>query len=311
MENNTYYKQVKLLVQLLPLVAEESCFALKGGTAINLFVQNLPRLSVDIDLVYLPMQERNEALQGITSALSRITERIGKALPQAQIIEVFKDKPDAMRLIVAHHGIQIKIELSPVLRGTVFEPILMSVCNKVEDEFGFAEISVVSLEDLYAGKICAALDRQHPRDLFDVQILLENEGLTEDIRKAFVVYIISHPRPIVDLLNPTEKNLADIYEGEFKHMAFENTSLDNLVKTRKELIKIVNISLTKNDKEFLLSFKNKNPAWELLDLAGVKELPAIKWKLINLNKMKETKHKAAYEKLENHLFPKTTTQKYM
>ncbi len=303
MENNTYYKQVKLLVQLLPLVAEESCFALKGGTAINLFMRNLPRLSVDIDLVYLPMLERKEALQGITAALSRIAERIAKALPQAKIIEVFKDKPDAMRLIVAHHGIQIKIELSPVQRGTVFEPVLMSVCNKVEDEFGFAEISVVSLEDLYAGKICAALDRQHPRDLFDVQILLGNEGLTEDIRKAFVVYIISHPRPIVDLLNPTEKDITDIYEGEFKDMAFKNTSLDKLVKTRKELIKDVNSSLTKNDKEFLLSFKNKKPTWDLLDLAGVKELPAVKLKLINLNKMKVEKHKAAYEKLEKHLVP--------
>ena len=227
-------------------------------------------------------------------------------MPQAKIIEVFKDKPDAMRLIVAYQGIQIKIELSPVLRGTVFEPVLMNVCSKVEDEFGFAEIPVVSLEDLYAGKICATLDRQHPRDLFDIQILLENEGLTESIRKAFIVYIISHPRPIVDLLNPTEKYLADIYEGEFKHMAFKKTSLDNLVETRKKLIKMVNISLTKNEKEFLLSFKNKKPAWDLLDLAGVKELPAVKWKLINLNKMKEAKHKAAYEKLENHLFPKTT-----
>ena len=56
---SVYYKQVQLLVQLLPLVAEEDCFALKGGTAINLFVCDLPRLSVDIDLVYLPMNNRD------------------------------------------------------------------------------------------------------------------------------------------------------------------------------------------------------------------------------------------------------------
>lgn len=302
MENNTYYKQVKLLVQLLPLVAEERCFALKGGTAINLFVRDLPRLSVDIDLVYLPMQGRNEALQSISTALSRITERITKALPQAKTIEVFKDKPDAMRLIVIHHGIQIKIELSPVLRGTVFEPALMNVCKTVEDKFGYAEIPVVSLEDLYAGKICAALDRQHPRDLFDAQILLENEGITEDIRKALIVYIISHPRPIVDLLNPTEKDLTDIYEGEFQDMAFKKTSLDILVKARKELIKLLNSSFTKNEKEFFLSFKNKEPERGLLDLIGVKELPAVRWKLRNLHKMSDEKHKLAYEKLERHLF---------
>ena len=302
MENNTYYKQVKLLVQLLPLVAEEPCFALKGGTAINLFIRELPRLSVDIDLVYLPMQERNEALEGITSALTRISKRIQKALPASKIIEVFKDKHDAMRLIVSHQGTQIKIELSPVLRGTVYKPILMSVCEKVEDEFGFAEVPVVSLEDLYAGKICAALDRQHPRDLFDVKILLENEGITENIRKALIVYIISHSRAIVELLNPVEKDISDLYDGEFHNMAFVSTSLESLEKTRKDLIQIVNKSLQDNEKAFLLSFKNKEPDWDFLDLEGIKELPAVRWKLQNLHKMKADKHALAYKKLESHLF---------
>jgi predicted nucleotidyltransferase component of viral defense system len=302
MINNTYYKQVKLLVQLLPLIAEESCFALKGGTAINLFVRNLPRLSVDIDLVYLPMQERDEALTGITSALSRINQRISKALPKAKVIEVFKDKVDAMRLIVSFQGTQIKIELSPVLRGTVYAPILMSVCEKVEDEFGFAEVPVVSLEDLYAGKICAALDRQHPRDLFDVKILLENEGLTENIRKALIVYIISHPRPIIDLLYPSEKDLTDIYDGEFKDMTADVISLSDLLEARKHMIQLVNSSLLDNEKEFLLSFKNKDPNWQLLNLDGIRELPAVRWKLINLKKMTTEKHAFSYKKLEIYLF---------
>jgi len=302
MINNTYYKQVKLLVQLLPLVAEESCFALKGGTAINLFVRNLPRLSVDIDLVYLPMQERDEALTGITSALSRINQRICNVLPKVKIIEVFKDKTDAMRLIVSYQGTQIKIELSPVLRGTVYKPILMSVCEKVEDEFGFAEVPVVSLEDLYAGKICAALDRQHPRDLFDVMILLENEGLTENIRKALIVYIISHPRPIVDLLDPSEKDLTDTYDGEFKNMTADVISLSDLLEAREHMIQLVNSSLLDNEKEFLLSFKNKDPNWQLLNLDGIRELPAVRWKLINLKKMTTEKHVFAYKTLESYLF---------
>ncbi|HIO97122.1 MAG TPA: nucleotidyl transferase AbiEii/AbiGii toxin family protein [Leucothrix sp.] len=303
MENNTYYKQVKLLVQLLPLVAEEPCFALKGGTAINLFIRELPRLSVDIDLVYLPMQGRNEALEGITSALTRISKRIQKALPKSKIIEVFRDMHDAMRLIVSHQGTQIKIELSPVLRGTVYEPILMSVCKKVEDEFGFAEVPVVSLEDIYAGKICAALDRQHPRDLFDVKILLENEGITENIRKALIVYIISHSRAIVELFNPIEKDISDLYDGEFKNMAFVSTSLNSLEESRKELIQIINESLLDNEKAFLLSFKNKVPDWGLLDLEGIKDLPAVRWKLENLHRMKADKHALAYNKLESHLLP--------
>ncbi len=61
--SSPFYKQVGLLVQLLPFVGQKRCFALKGGTAINLFVRDLSRLSVDIDLTYLPMAERNQALR--------------------------------------------------------------------------------------------------------------------------------------------------------------------------------------------------------------------------------------------------------
>lgn len=112
-----YYKQVQLLVQLLPLVAEETCFALKGGTAINLFVRNLPRLSVDIDLVFLPMSHRDKALDDITLALLRISKRIADTLPNVTVIEAFKDKPDALRIIIERNNVKVKIELSPVLRA--------------------------------------------------------------------------------------------------------------------------------------------------------------------------------------------------
>lgn len=65
-----YQDQVKLLLDILPFVAEEPCFALKGGTAINLFEWDLPRLSVDIDLTYLPTQGREDALASISEALA-------------------------------------------------------------------------------------------------------------------------------------------------------------------------------------------------------------------------------------------------
>jgi len=296
--NNSYYKQVQLLVQLLPLIAEEHCFALKGGTAINLFIRELPRLSVDIDLVYLPMQDRNEALAGITAALARIKQRILQALPNAKVAEAYKSKADAMRLVVSQNGIQIKIELSPVLRGTVFEPELRSVCTKVENEFGYAEIAVVSLADLYAGKICAALDRQHPRDLFDVMYLLKNEGFTDDIRKALIVYIISHPSPIVELLDIRYKDLEHIYQGEFINMTETPVSLEELEATRDQLTEVISNTLTEDEKQFLLSFKAMKPQWDLLGLDGIEKLPAVKWKMINLKNMSKDKHKNAYQKLE-------------
>ena len=296
--SSVYYKQVQWLLQLLPLVAEEDCFALKGGTAINLFVRDLPRLSVDIDLVYLPMNDRQEALSDITKALSRIAQRIGGAFPGATVIEAFKDKSDALRLVATREGIKVKIELSPVLRGTVFEPEGRSVCKKVEDEFGYAEMAVVSMADLYAGKICAALDRQHPRDLYDVKYLLENEGLTDDIRAAFLIYLISHVRPIVELLSPVCKDIKPLYEGEFIEMAEESVSLEALESTREQLIRLINTELKKEEKQFLLSFKNKNPDWSLINMKGVESLPAVKWKLINLRNMTADKHKAAYERLQ-------------
>ena len=293
-----YYRQVQLLIQTLPLISEETCFALKGGTAINLFIRDLPRLSVDIDLVYLPMSDRDEALSEIKSALDRISDRITNSIPHTSIHKAYEDKTDALRLIVQRDGIQIKIELSPVLRGTVFDEESREVCEKVEDEFGYVEFPVVSLPDLYAGKICAALDRQHPRDLFDIKMLLENEGLTDDIRKATIVYLISHNRPISELLNPVRKDITEIYHGEFASMAEAETSLDELLSVREELIQQLTSSLTKDEKAFLLLFKKLTPDWGLLGLNNVQDLPAVRWKQINLRKMDKANYKDAVEKLK-------------
>lgn len=112
--SSPWYRQVRLQTRVLPLVALETCFALKGGTAINLFIRDLPRLSIDIDLVYLPMEDRDTALGNIAAALTLIAETIIKAMPGVDIIKSFEDQPDALRLFVAQGGDRIKIELSPV-----------------------------------------------------------------------------------------------------------------------------------------------------------------------------------------------------
>ncbi|MFC3201230.1 nucleotidyl transferase AbiEii/AbiGii toxin family protein [Alteromonas oceani] len=285
-------------MKVLPFVAKQECFALKGGTAINLFVREFPRLSVDIDLVYLPMKGRDEALQEICDALDAISAELKAAFKDIELTEAYKSKRDALRLIVARNGVKIKVELSPVLRGTVYEPKLMEVCAAVEDEFGYVEVPVVALADLYAGKICAALDRQHPRDLFDVKWLLENEGLTDEIRKALLVYLSSHNRPMAELLKPQFKDISAIYAGEFANMAETDVPLEELEAVRDRLVALIHQGLTENEKAFLLSFKNREPDWPLLELSGVSELPAIKWKQINLAKMPDEKHKPALEKLK-------------
>lgn len=302
-----YYRQVQLLMQVLPVVAAHDCFALKGGTAINLFVRDFPRLSVDIDLVFLPLMNRDDALQTITQHLEEIACTLTTELQNVTVIRSFEVKKDALRLLVErevnHSKFQIKIELSPVLRGTVFQPATMSVSEAVEDEFGFAEMPVVHFADLYAGKICAALDRQHPRDLFDVKLLLDNEGLTHDLRKALLVYMISHRRPISELLRPNFKDIAATYDGEFKSMAEVEVSLADLEVAREELVAHIHTSLTDEEKTFLLTFKSRKPNWSLLGLANVEQLPAVQWKLRNLEKMGERNHREAYKRLVEALEP--------
>src|SRR5690606_20086702 len=146
--------------------------------------------------------------------------------------------------------------------------------------------------------LCAALDRQHPRDLFDVKFLLENEGLTEDLRKTFLVFLISHQRPMSELLAPNRKNISEIYETEFKQMAEIDVPLEQLEGARENLIDLINIQMTENEKKFLLSFKNKTPDWNLLEIDAIEtisNLPSVRWKMINLEKMPILKHKEAYK----------------
>ena len=157
-------------------MAEEKEFALKGGTAINLFHRNMPRLSVDIDLTYLPVADRAASLANIDAALHRIAASMKRGIPLSSINPVRSSEGFVTKLIVKAYGSQIKIEVTPVLRGFVYRPVQMAVSPKTEEEFGYAGIQVVSFADLYAGKIVAALDRQHPRDLFDVRDLLAAEA---------------------------------------------------------------------------------------------------------------------------------------
>jgi len=305
-----YAEQVRLLIRLLPIIDKEDCFALKGGTAINLFYRDLPRLSVDIDLLYLPMEDREASLENIRTALARITDSIKKSIAGAQVQNTTLQQDNSLRIIVSLNDVRVKIELSPVIRGSLFPAVRMEVRPEVEKEFGYAEMLVASHPDLYAGKLCAALDRQHPRDLFDVKQLYENEGLTEELRKTFLVFLISHFRPMAELLNPNRKDISGIYEMEFVQMAEIEVSLEELLSIREKLIADINKEMTDSERKFLLSVKNKTPDWALLglDAALVSELPSVKWRLINLNKMSENKHVTAYKNLEAVLYPSSQAE---
>jgi predicted nucleotidyltransferase component of viral defense system len=298
-----YRRQVSLLLRVLPFVAAERCFALKGGTAINLFIRDLPRLSVDIDLTYLPVSSREESLAAIDAAMRQIMEHIRKALPAVQIhaTETLPEKA-ITKLLVRHDGVQIKIEVTPVLRGCVYEPELRIVSPAVEAAFGFAEIQVVSFGDLYAGKIVAALDRQHPRDLFDVRDLLANEGIDAALRRAFVVYLMSHNRPIAELVAPKEKSIAPEFLQGFEGMTAKPVSVDELTGARTALIAAILGEMPKEHRRFLLSFKRGEPDWDLLAVPGARDLPAVRWKQRNLDNLSLKERKRLADELEKILF---------
>jgi len=294
---DTYRNQVALLVRILPLVAEESCFALKGGTAINLFVRDIPRLSVDIDLTYVPVAPRAESLAAINAAMKRIVVRVQKAIPDAKITESILEGA-VTRLTVRQGGVQTKIEVTPVLRGCVYEPQTLAVSDSVESAFGFAEMPVVSFADLYAGKIVAALDRQHPRDLFDVRDLLANEGIDDSLRKAFIVYLLSHDRPMSEVLAPTRKDISAEYLRGFDGMTEEPVSRDELIAARETLIAEIVGRMPDSHRRFLVSFERGEPDWTFLDVPGAAELPAVKWRQQNLDKLPAKKRAELVEALE-------------
>jgi len=216
MAYDRYAAQVQLLVRILPFVADEAALALKGGTAINLFYRDMPRLSVDIDLVYLPIEDRTTSLHNIDAALERIVEQINKGLVGAKAERIAGGGQNETRLLVRQGQAEVKVETSPVLRGTVYPVAYKPVTKSVQSAFGFAEMPVVAFEDLFAGKITAALDRQHPRDLYDVKLLYENEGLTDDLFRTFLVYLASSGRPPHELLDPNLLDLDKPFATEFE-----------------------------------------------------------------------------------------------
>ncbi|HHJ16561.1 MAG TPA: nucleotidyl transferase AbiEii/AbiGii toxin family protein [Gammaproteobacteria bacterium] len=300
---NPFYRQLSLLVQLLPIVGHQTCFALKGGTAINLFVRDLPRLSVDIDLAYLPMANRDQALAGIDSALKAISAEIDQRLPECRVTaQPDRETGTLLKLGIARPDAMVKIEVTPVLRGAVYEPETRAVRSSVEARLGFAEVLLLSFNDLYAGKLCATLDRQHPRDLYDTLLLLDNEGISRDLIRAFIVYLIGHNRPMGELLAPRAKSLAGVYESEFRGMAFDDVGIDRLEATLPRLVDTLHDSLTDADRAFLLSFKEGDPDWARLGLPHIEQLPSVRWKLLNLDRMDKNKRREAIGNLEAVLF---------
>jgi len=287
-----YRRQVSLLLSVLPEVAKEESLALHGGTAINLFVREMPRLSVDIDLTYIPIEDRQTSLANIKAALLRIKGSVERVVKNARVT----DRTGFGKLLISSQGVIIKLEVNLVNRGSIVRPEPIVLCSRAQEEFdSFCEISVMPIGQLYGGKLCAALDRQHPRDLFDVKYLLENEGFSDDVKTGLLLAILSSDRPIHEVLNPTKLDQRNTFENHFVGMAVEEFTYDEFEETRNTLIETVDKDLTDEDREFILSVKRLAPRWDIYDFES---FPSVQWKMQNLRRLHETNYAKYNEQLE-------------
>lgn len=264
--------------------------ALKGGTAINLFHRDFPRLSVDIDLCYLPLENRETTFKNIHQILRDLQKSLESNLNLKVTVNGPFDEKKEIKLVAKNGNVEVKIEPNFTLRSSLFPVVDIDLTPKAATDFQKnVTARCLNLADTYGGKICAALDRQHPRDLFDIKFLLDYEGFTTDVKDSFLFYLISHNRPINELLNPNFKDISREYRDEFLEMAQITISLDELTKYRMKLVEEINKSLTVKDKEFLISFVSNTPDWTLVRDNKIQNYPSVQWKLQNQEKMSTKK----------------------
>ena len=298
MSNNNYHKQVALLLSVIPEIALDPRLALHGGTAINLFDRDMPRLSVDIDLTYIIIEDRETSFTNISAALSNIKSRIEKRLQGSRV----EHKVELHKLLVSHNDAIIKIEVSQIVRGILGAVTEKILCKKAQEKFDtFCSINIVPNGQLYGGKVCAAMDRQHPRDIFDVKQLLQKEGFTKEIKEGFLFRLLSSERSIQDVLFPNLQDQRLALANQFAGMSEELFTNEEYEFIREKLVKTLQASITEEDKLFILGFKNCFPDWSSYNFEAY---PSIKWKLQNLEKIKAAnpvKHKELYDTLKRKL----------
>ena len=150
--NEAYREQVRLMLDLLPFIAEESAFALKGGTAINFFVRDMPRLSVDIDLTYLPLEDRAASLAGISATLARIKAQAERRLPGARLTLVPQGDDMEVKVHCQRGRARVKVEVNPLQRGALW-PVRKLACTDAVQEVFESFVEAASL--LVARKVQA------------------------------------------------------------------------------------------------------------------------------------------------------------
>jgi hypothetical protein len=288
MMDKAYIDVVRLLLESAPAIFETPHFAMKGGTAINLFIEDMPRLSVDIDVVYTNHQAaRDEALKSISGGLDATRKRLAKAGLESEV-SATKDG-DEIKLFIRRGRNQVKVEVNHVFRGSVLPVETPRLGNEARKLFTTElSVPVLAASELYGSKLVAAMDRQHPRDLFDVRGLFERGGLTPEVVECFVCYLAGHNRPVHEVLFSRDQDMSLAFENEFVGMTRNPTTLAELEAVRRKLKMELPTALTADQREFLLGLVASEPNWQLMKCSHLSQLPAIRWKLQNLAKLKKS-----------------------
>ena len=284
--NDIYRRQVALLIRVMPLVFKIKDFAVHGGTAINLFHRNLPRYSVDIDVTYIPVEDRNTSLLRINEALGRIADRVKRSFRDVRVIP----RPDISKITCERRGCQVKIEVNQTKRGLVCgEASLLPLCEKAQSMFGMeTEARIVSIPQLYGGKISAALSRQHPRDLFDIK---QMDIPLEEVKDGLIFSLLGSDRPIHESFAPNLIDQHEAMERQFSGMSEIAFTYTDFEATREKLVNDVNALMTEDDKRFLIGFEELAVDWDNSPYHSFKDYPSVKWKIQNLQKLKESNPK--------------------
>ena len=229
--SSVYAQKVELLLRLIPIVMEEGVFAIHGGTAINLFLKDLPRYSVDIDLTYIPLADRQTSLNDINLHLKTIADKAKKAFKGMHVVPNFS----TCKLLCEYRGKQVKIEVNQTKRGIVGGAVQsLPLSEKAQEEFSlFCEANVVPLTQLYGGKIAAALSRQHPRDLFDVKYM---DIPLNDCREGLIFCLLGSDRPIHESFAPSLIDQHDAMENQFSGMTDIPFTYEEFEETRAKLV---------------------------------------------------------------------------
>jgi hypothetical protein len=130
-------------------------------------------------------------------------------------------------------------------------------------------------------------------------MLFKNEEFPEKVRKAFIVYLISHSRPMIEILNPNWGDLRPVFEKEFQWMVWESVTVEELRSAGEKLVSRLQREMTQEEREFIVSVKEGKPEWSLLGIPGIENLPGVQWKLQNIHRMTPAKHQEALKKLRD------------